>query len=515
MVYLVPALMVLFASMLVPPVSAAEDDAVAAIFVYGRAAGWTTSGFAVGDGSYVVTSSDVVMEPGAAGLMKAVRDTIVASPYTGDAYPAKVIATDTKLQLALLKLPSAALPSAAIAKDDVVARAQMATLGQLLSGEEIGSRFPAQLIAFDVEKKPQKFTINNWRAKNACITEIRGLNYLFLSGVEPLEKAPKGALAARLGVGILGVYQNRLVVKAGRKPVIFYKVLPAPELKKFLVKAGVPADTLSAPVSVGPKSADADAAFQAMCRALSDSLTGAPESVESATAAVGIRPKNAVAHLLLGSALSRQEKLDEALKSIDAALEIDPKIPDGHLKRGTVLAALKKPVEAQQDLRKAMEDDPKDARPAAALADLLSAKDETLPEAVKLARDAVRLVPDDLSMRVLLARILKRNKDFDGATAELRAVLEREPTWGEVRVALAATYEAAGKPDLAEAEYRKLVDIEPGNPDAHLTLIEFLIIRGKNDDAHQAIEATRKINKMKPEAEAALKSLEARMEKQD
>lgn len=492
------------------PAFAAEDDAVAAVFVYGRYGGRTATGFAVGDGSFVVTASDAIMELTGAGKSPRTAAPVVVSRWTGDAYPAKVLATDDKTKLALLKLSTPAVQPVAVAKDDALSRVRVATLGELVSGEEVGAKFPLELYAFQVKGKPGGFTIARWRATNACLTEVRGQNYLFLSKVDPPEKAPKAALVVKPGVGALGVYQNRLVVTGGRKPAIFYRVIPASDVRKFLVKSGVPADTISNPASIGTKASDADSTFQVMCQALLASIHSSATAVESATAATKLRPQNAVAHILLGTALARQGKYDDAVKSIDTALEIDPSIPDGHLNRGTALAGAGKSAEAEKDLRQAMQSDPKDPRPVSALAALLTAKDETLPEAVKLARAAALLAPDDPASRVFLAKLLKQSKDYDGAIAELRAVLNRAPKWGEVRVALGATYEAAGKPDLAEAEYRKLVENEPNSPDAHLTLIDFLVSAGKKDEARSAIEAVRKL-KLGPEAQESVKKLESRL----
>ena len=501
----------LFACLAAIPAIAAEDDAVAAIFVYGRARPWTASGFAVGDGTYIVTTVDAVTEPSKEGKRTPVPYAVVVSRWTGEAYPAAVVATDDQIAAAVLKIAAPAVPPVAVAGEAAFARAPKATLGELLSGEEVGGRFPTEIYGLDAERKPPKFTVSNWRAANACLTEIKGRNWLFLSRVNPPEKAPKAALVAKPGVGALGMYIGRVIVEAGAKPATFYRVLPATDLRAFLIKSGVPGKTLAEPPSIGLKAADAEASFQATCLALAASAVGAPSDLENAAAAAKLRPRNATVQMLLATALARHGKLDEALKATNTALEIDPKLPDGKLNRATMLAAAGKTADAEQEFRKLMQDNPKDPRPVLALSELLAAKDATLDEALKLGREAVRLAPDDLGARLALARILKKKKDYDAAIAELQSVLKTAPMWGAARVALGATYEAAGKPDLAEAEYRKLVDLEPGNPDAHLNLIEFLVSAGKKDDARKAIEEMRKI-KLQPEALEALKKLEERLQ---
>jgi Flp pilus assembly protein TadD len=503
-------LVVLVACLLSCPLLAADDDAVAAVFVFGRVGGWTTSGFGVGDGSYVVTTIDAVRQPVAGGKKIPISHAVVVSRWTGEPYSATVAATDDEGKVALLKLRSQAVPAVPVAGDEAFSRAPKATLGELLSGDEVGGRFPSEMYALDVERKPPKFTVKTWRATNACLTEVRGRDWLFLSKVYPAEKAPKAALVVKRRAGAIGMFHGRLVIEGGARPATFYRVLPATALRAFLSKAGLSAGALSQPPAIGPKAADAESSFQAACLALSASLVDAPAAVENAAALVKLRPKNAIAHMLLGSALSRQGKLDDALKSINTALELDPALPDGRLNRGLALVALGKSAESEQELRKAVQDDPKDVPALLALAGLLAASDKTLEEAVGLARQAVRLAPDDPGAHLDLAQILKRKKDFDGAIAELRGLVDTAPKWGQARAALAATYEAAGKPDLAEAEYRKLVELEPQNPNAHLALIECLLSAGKKDEASQSIERLKKL-KLRPDLVEAVKKLEARL----
>lgn len=491
----------------------ADDDSVAAIFVFGRTGGWIASGFAVGDGSYIVTSTDSVMETMPTGKRVPVRHAAVVSRLTGDAYPATVEAVDNKKLVALLKLSTPAIPPVTVADKDALSRVLRATLGELLSGEEVGRKFPMEIFGLDVERKPPKFTVANWRSTNACLTEVRGMDWLFLSKVDPPEKATKASVVVKRGVGALGMFIHRLVIEGGSKPATFYQVLPCTALREFLTKSGVSKELLDKPSSAGSRSDGAENAFQAMCLALSGSITGAPAALDAANAAIKLRPKNATAHMLLGMALARQGKLDEAIKEISTAIELDPSLPDAGLNRAAAYAAAGKPDEAEKDLRKAIQDDPKNAIPMLALIDLLLPKEDKLAEAAKLAQDAIRVAPDDPMGPFTLARVLKRQKDYDGAIAQLKKLVDAAPSWGEAHVALAVTYEAAGKLDLAEREYRKLVEITPDDPDAHLTLIEFLIASDKKDDAKKEIEKTRGL-KLSTEAQDALKKLEDQVKEQ-
>ncbi|MBI2844622.1 MAG: tetratricopeptide repeat protein [Armatimonadetes bacterium] len=494
---------------LAAPALGGEEDSLAAVFVFGGTRGSMASGFAVADGSYAVTALDSVTEQ-VAGKRSPATQIVVVSRWTGDAYSAKVVASDAATGVAILKIASSVIPPIPIADASVLARAPRTTLGQLLSGDEVGGRFPTEMLAIGFERNADKYTTESWRASNACITEVKGQDWLFLSKVNPSERPPRAALVVKRGAGAVGVFRQRLVVEGGRNPAVFYQTLPGAALAKLVTKAGAKPATLSEPAAIGlSKAADAEDGFQAVCLALAASIAGDGSTVPKAEAAAKLRPNSAVVRLLLGAALAKQSKFEEAVKEMSAAIEIDQAVPDGRLLRGMALGALGKLDEAEKDLRRAKEENPKDIRPLVALAGLLSGKDENLDEAIKLAQEARKIAPDNPDVRLLLSRLLKRKKDYDGAIAELRAILDAAPKWGEVRVALATTYEAAGKPDLAEAEYRRLVEMEPENPDAHFILVEFLLAVGKKEDARAQTEKLKKL-KLQPDAAEALKKLEKR-----
>lgn len=492
------------------PAIAGEDDSVTAVFIFGRTGGWMASGFAVGDGSYVVTSSDAVKET-VYGKKVLVPTAVVVSRWTGDAYTAKILSVDDQQKLALLKIEKQGIPGVAIAADAALSRVKKATSGQVFSGEECGDRFPARLYAMDAQKSPHKYIVKKWDSSQACISEIWKQNWLFLSKTDPPEKAPKAALVVKPGLGAIGVYYGRVIVDGGPKPITFYRVLPASGLRDFLRKGGVSELTLSTPQSASSKASDAEESFQSACQALYASMSTTPSTVADSTiAALKLRPDSAVLNMLSGTVLTSQGKFDDAIKAMNKALELDPSIANGRFTRGVALAAAGKTSDAEQDLRKAILDKPKDPRPVLALVNLLMGNTKTVEEAAKLAKDAAKEWPDDLDVRMINARMMKRSKDYDGAIAELRAVLQIAPKLGIARVALGSTYEAAGRLDDAEAEYRKLIEAEPVNVDAHITLIEFLISAGKMDVARKEIDIVNKL-KLQPDAVEAVKKLEVRI----
>lgn len=501
--------MVVSLLVVVGPVLAAEEDAIAAIYAYGRTGTRFTMGFAVGDGSYVLTTADAAREM-VGGKSSQVPYAVIVSRWTGDAYVAKVVASDEKSMLALFKLPTPAFPAIAVPDDKALSRVKRRTIGDVLAGTDAGERFPSEIIALTTAGKPPKLTIATWRASAACTAEVTGDDWLFLSQVAPLEKIPDAAAVVKRGVGALGLSYRRVVVTGGGQPVIYYKSVSAPTIRAFLSKAGLTTDSLATPSGPKTQASDGEASFRAMCSAISSSNSHSGQSDVCALAATKYRPKSALALMLYGVALARKGSYDEAIKSIDASLALDPSVPDGNLNRGAALAAAGKSDEAEKSLRKAATLDSTDARPLVALTDLLLDTGKRLDDALAAAKEAIKASPDDTTAKVAMARVKKHSKDYDGAIADLQSVIKAAPSWANAHNALGATYQAAGKPDLAEAEYRKVVELQPSAAGARLTLIDFLVTSGRNDDARKEIESARKLTLQAGEV-AALKTMESKL----
>jgi len=503
------AFVVLILVITILPAVSADEDSVVAVFATGRAGGLMASGFAVADGTWIVTAPAAVTET-VYGKKSNLWDVFVVSRVTGEIYPASVAAVDEDSSLALLTISKPAAPGVKLAPDSVVSYAPRVTLGQLLSGEDVGSKFPTSILGFDFQKTPPKYVVKSWRGSNGCISEIKSRDLLFLSKVTPDEKPPKAALVMRYGQAV-GVFQVRIFVEGGQKPVVFYRATPVKLLRQFLKKSGLDEKLISA--ASGPASIDdAEPAFQSACFALTASLFGSSqEAFDKASEALKIRPNSAVLNMLKGAALIKLGKPEDAVKSLNAALDIDPKLISARLERGIAYMVAGKNAAAEEDLRAVFKEQPNNVRALFALTAVLSSSDSGLPECSRLLKDAERRNPDDLDVRIELARVLKKQKDYDGAIERLKFVIEKVPSRTDVRATLASAYEASGKFDLAEAQYRKIVELEPQNPDAYFFLIDYLISVGKTDDAKSSISDVRKL-KLTPDAEETLKKLESKIE---
>jgi tetratricopeptide (TPR) repeat protein len=135
-------------------------------------------------------------------------------------------------------------------------------------------------------------------------------------------------------------------------------------------------------------------------------------------------------------------------------------------------------------------DDAAYAERATALLDL-----GRLEEAERDAADAVRIDPDEVRYRELLAEIQSRRGEHADAAAEYARLARRDPRQVAWTVA-----EAAERMDAADAEKgveaaRRAVRLDPANFDAQLALARGLIRLG---DAASALPAARRASDLRP-----------------
>jgi tetratricopeptide (TPR) repeat protein len=136
-------------------------------------------------------------------------------------------------------------------------------------------------------------------------------------------------------------------------------------------------------------------------------------------------------------------------------------------------------------------DDAAHAERATALLDL-----GRLEEAERDAADAVRIDPDEVRYRELLAEIQSRRGEHADAAAEYARLARRDPRQVAWTVA-----EAAERMDAADAEKgveaaRRAVRLDPGNFDAQLALARGLIRLG---DAASALPAAQRAANLSPQ----------------
>ncbi len=489
---------------------ASVEDAVGVIRVFGDASSWMSTCFVVGDGSWVVTSHEAIIEKVGPETERTIRYPVFISPYTGRAYQCELKASNKDLGIALLKLPAKGLPAAPLAKVTEFSTAAYKTLGELMNGEPLGNRWPTQLYGIAREKKSGQYelTIGEWDARKIFVTDIGKYKWAFVSEWAPEKPVPNGSMVAR-GSLVVGMYLNKLVITGGNEDVIFGRCAVSTEIARYLGDRGIDTAALyDPPAPTATRVQGSRSAFQLQARIYS--LIGARKSalaVDAAKALVKLIPADAQAHMVLGIALMGAGEFEQGRDSLDQAFKLDPNLPTLRTNRGFALIGLEKLEEGETELLKAAQEAPMDPRPVAALAGFYMSDEKTFDQALTYAKKGASMSANSPAAQLLVARVEKRRKNYPAATYAIKQALRMAPDWWEAWYALGATYEEAGDKASAEKAYTKLVEKQPKNPNSLITLASFLADEGKKDEA---LEMISKIRDLKPpqEVQEAAQDLE-------
>ena len=497
---------VLMACMCSAAVGGSLADCAGVIRVFGDASSWMSSCFVVGDGSWVITTSDAVVEKASPETQRAIRYPIFISPYTGQAYQCELKANDKDLNLALLKLPVKGLPSAPLAQMSDFSKAAYGTMGQLMSGEPIGNLWSTEIYGITREKKGDvyRLEVSKWNAKKVFVTDIGKYKWPFLSDVSPDTAVPNGSMVVRLS-NVVGLYINKLTITGGKAPVKFGRCVMSTEIANYLSKHGIDTATLYDPPAATIQSEEnADTAFQLQARIYSQIGIGRPDlALSYATDLVKIRPKDAYSQLALGVALTGAGKFEDALKAFDEAAKLDAQVPNLRTNRALALIGLKKRAEAEAELLKAVDEATGDVRPVTALADFYLGDDTTIDKALIYAKKATTMASDSPAALLLRARAEKRKKNYQDSVNTIGEAIKLAPNWGDAYFALGSTFEQAGDKANAEKAYRNLVEKQPENAKSIFTLASFLVDSGQKDEPTELIAKIKALNPPKDILDAA------------
>jgi tetratricopeptide (TPR) repeat protein len=455
------------------------EDAVVSIFVSTLLSNGRGSGFPVGDGSWVVTCYHVVMQQVGDSKQLPVEQALVLSPWTGEPLKARVVATDPKADLALLKLERGRLPALPVAS-------------------------AAQFNPATLSNETEKFTIAGFGQTSSHL-ETEPEVHTGKAPVEVLavaEKAERQVIlfAPSQGAGpgwsggpvvnghgqVVGVF--RALVAQPQERDTWYPLATGVEPLRDLLKArGI--GTVPPAEPLPKRAAAASALFQREFRGL---VWGSGRHWDRAEterrAEVLLRPDSAIAHLGLSQVLLGQGRLEEALKEVDAAIALEPTRAGSFFQKGLILQRMERLPQAEESMRRALEMEPEGAERRIAFGSLLAAQGK-MAEAVTVLRRAVELAPDHPLAHWRLGLCLLGDSKADAAVTALRRAVKLAETLPlrTIRIDLALALQKAGKADEAEQELREIARSED-DPSAQYQLAAFLAARQKSPEAREALQ---------------------------
>ena len=269
------------------------------------------------------------------------------------------------------------------------------------------------------------------------------------------------------------------------------------------------------------------------------------EAADALRTGLALDPAHAEARLTLAKVLVRGLQFEEALVHLDRYAALVGELLqgfEGHYVRGLALRRLDRLSDAERELRRATDIDPGHADALFNLGAVLDQRgaDE---EAVPYLRKAATLQPRNPDFRYRLAKVLMRVGQSDDGRAELarfqrlreldqlesrvsvlmrqaeesmragdpgaardlyHLVVRQDAGNAEAHANLGVAYEQLGRGELAEAMFRKALELRPDHAEAHLNLGLKQAEKGLFPDALQRIgEAVR----LAPDHVAARKAM--------
>jgi tetratricopeptide (TPR) repeat protein len=194
--------------------------------------------------------------------------------------------------------------------------------------------------------------------------------------------------------------------------------------------------------------------------------------------------KNAYTYTMLGVALNRVGREEEAKANLEAALVLDPTYEEAYFNLGVIKRRVDQP-EAERLFEKAIEIDPEYSAAHRELGWLFNKKGD-FAQAEYHIRRSLELNADDAWARIYLGNLLWRKGDFANAIPEFERAITLMPDSAAPLSSLANMYEDQQRWEEAEGLYERAIETEPDNAVTHMNYGRMLAKQG--DVARAATE---------------------------
>ena len=193
------------------------------------------------------------------------------------------------------------------------------------------------------------------------------------------------------------------------------------------------------------------------------------------------QPGFAYAHFQLAYVYTALKRTDEARAEYARTVAIDPKMSEAYLNLGMLLLDKQEDAAAVAPLRKAVELLPAQSRPRYLLAVALDRSGDRAGAAESFEA-LLHLDPNDITAIDYLGWAVLRKGKPDEAEARFRRALEVQPKAPEARRGLAQSLDAQKKPETAGA-YRDYLELKSDDSEARARLIHILVEQKQNEVA--------------------------------
>jgi len=173
---------------------------------------------------------------------------------------------------------------------------------------------------------------------------------------------------------------------------------------------------------------------------------------------VDLQPGNLPARIDLGNLLLAGRQPDKALEQANAVLAVQNNYADAYGLLANIAIAKGNLPEALSQIQHALELDPNRAPFHATLGMLQSSNPATAADGEQQLRKAISIDGKNVASRIVLASILQKKGDLQGAQEQMKAAVAADPKNLMARATLADLYLRQNNPALAEQTYHQASD---------------------------------------------------------
>ena len=221
--------------------------------------------------------------------------------------------------------------------------------------------------------------------------------------------------------------------------------------------------------------------------------------------ALAVTGENFAAYNLLGSALLRRDRIDEAVEQFRNAVRLQAASADAHSNLAVALQRQGRRDEAIGHYQLALKLRPRYPQAHYNFATALEAAGR-LPEALENYSLVLRERPNFLDARFNLASVLLRLERYDEAIAQFQQVLQLSPDSPDALTNLGVAFDRKGRLDEALHCYQKVIELKPDDAKAFFNLGVALQRKGIIPDAVKCFEQA---IRLQPDYAAAHTNLDA------
>lgn len=462
------------------------------------------NGFVVGDGTLVITNDHLVYEESEEGDHRFEGFVAVFSPYLGEVCSARVLASDEKLDLAVLEVAWKGHPALSLADANTVASARSVRvigLPAVVKRLEDWDAAATDVETFAPDEQELPVALENAWVRASGIVTLKGFGKLGAgwSGSPMLIPNTPTAIGC-FGSISRSVVVSLVVLQRAKGPA----VCQVPGLLGDISDAGRlrHADILL------KRPEDAHKACSLALRTAGSLRPGRYESaLEPARAFVGLRPESGSAYKMLAHTREHLGQMDAAREAYRRAVDLDPNDLNAQLLYAQFLAGQGDPNNAQQILDRLWEASRSRDVVAIAFVNLWGEQGE-FSRCLAVLEEATKLYPRNAYLWQQMAACRMQTQGPAAAIEPLTRAVGLHPERGPYRGSLAHLLEMTGRLDEAEMHYRQLLEIEPGNPVVYCWLAQSLS-KHRPEAAEEALSMAEKALNLPPHPSLPREKIEA------